>query len=1821
MKKCLWLLLVCLAYTIATQAQPYGNEWINYSKTYYKLKVGQEGLYRIPFSTLSAEGLGSNAGSSFKMFTRGQEIPIYVSNNGTLSTNDYIEFIGEINDGSYDTQLYAESDWQLNPHRSMFSDTSTYYLVVDATGTPKRYLNTSNDVSSPPVAPETFFIHKLTNSYVETHVQGKPFRIAGVNHHYPDFEEGEGFASNAFGYTATPPDYLRNFNLSTPARYTGAGAPNGYLETRLVGRNDIFEKVIDHFVQIEVNGTAYAIAAYRAYDQIVVADSIFPASFTGNTTTITARVLVDSTDLSNIPEDANSMSFIRFSYPRRFDFDNANRFMFTLANSQQKYLEIENFNGGSSFVLYDMTNRLRIIPVFADGKYKVLLPAGTNPALPRKLYIASTSSPCNLGNCSFPCVPSQCATWSVGDLTPRQFTNFGTAANQGNYIMISHPTLRTGATDRVLAFANYRESIAGGGYNVVLADIEELYDQFGYGIPKHPLAIRHFIDYAFNVWASDPQYLFLVGKSVRYSATRTFPAAHNACLIPSWGDPASDNMLSATGNNDYYQRLATGRISALTPSEVKAYYDKVVEYESEAPCTLNDRAWTKRFAHIASGWYPDETSQFQAITAQYKEICEDDISLGATVSDFSYTNTAIPPLDVNFTNEFNNGLAMVSLVGHSVGSDAWNFGISPDPNTYTNNGKYPFMLTGSCFVGNIHEFSPSTPHPAMGEKYTLIADKGAIGYMATVQFGIPIYLEDFGVNLYQQFSNLNYNEPMGLCMLNSLHNLYTNDVASIDYQGRKVTTQEYTLMGDPAVVLVSSYEQPEYTLSDNATYNDIHVFAMPSNVEITSNPGNVPGGTTSLNFVITVHNLGQAVAQNFAIRINRQNGATSEQAAIATGLAAPFGESTYTINVPINSGTMSGSNTFTVAVDANSNIAESCEDNNTASVQLIIQDCVPPTVAFNAAIPTQYCTNTAATTLSATPTGGTFFLNGIALAGSSFDPDNANIGANTLSYQYTDGNNCLGQATLNINVSQAPSTQINASTLAICLDETLTISPQNYSSGATYNWNGFGGGTATPTGNPEQYQLSWTTPGTKTITLDASANNCTSTATTITVQVSAPLATPTISCGTTTTNSVTFNWTAVAGASGYILNLNGNLINLPATDLSYTANGLGLGETATLSLIAQGNAPCGNSNTSLQQACTAQNCESITPVINNIETIYCINQSAFALQASPAGGSFLVDGAVATQFNPATLGAGSHTVEYQVTVNGTCQYASQVYQVTIYALPEQPVISGNNLFCQGESTTLSVADGYSTYNWGGGDNGTSITVTNSGTYGVTVTNQGGLGCSASDAIDVAELPEPELNINAPNNGIVCNGTPINLSATLGYTYQWTDQVGTTLGSSSSISVINGGVYTVNIVDNNGCTASEQITVTENTITPLAVLVNGATASTTNTICGNSAVLDAGSGYATYAWSTGATTQSITVSEEAAYNVVVTNENGCSDNAALVIIFGSELSVDIDNGDGTICNGETLTLDAGNYAAYLWNDGSTGQTLSVSASGTYSVTVTNADGCSGSNNVAVIADAGATPEAEFAIASTGLCVGENLQLTNQSLNASSSSWIITNTTTGNVLTSSDTNPNITLSEAGLYSIRLVVQSTCSGATDELIRTESITVSNGPDINIIANFDQICPGDEITLESSGTANIAVAWLIGTTVVGNQPSLTDDPMASTVYTLTATDEFGCLASDTTEVIVAESCELPTVITPNGDGYNDTWKIPQANLANIEIDVEIYNRWGQLVYNQSSYSNGNGFDGTNNDGSELTHGTYYFVIRFSDNTEPLAGNLTIVR
>jgi hypothetical protein len=148
MKKLYSIIFVLFAWSAT--AQQYGNEWIDYSKTYYKFKILNKGICRISQTALSNAGIPANSliGSYFKLYRNGEEIPLYVTTNGQFSLNDYIEFLGVGNDGKVDTKLYKNSMHQPHDKRNLLADSSTYFLTIEPFQNNLRFENQVNNIPS-----------------------------------------------------------------------------------------------------------------------------------------------------------------------------------------------------------------------------------------------------------------------------------------------------------------------------------------------------------------------------------------------------------------------------------------------------------------------------------------------------------------------------------------------------------------------------------------------------------------------------------------------------------------------------------------------------------------------------------------------------------------------------------------------------------------------------------------------------------------------------------------------------------------------------------------------------------------------------------------------------------------------------------------------------------------------------------------------------------------------------------------------------------------------------------------------------------------------------------------------------------------------------------------------------------------------------------------------------------------------------------------------------------------------------------------------------------------------------------------------------------------------------------------------------------------------------------------------------------------------------------------------------------------------------------------------------------------------------------------
>ncbi|HEY0730937.1 MAG TPA: hypothetical protein VGD33_00860, partial [Chitinophagaceae bacterium] len=481
MKKLLLSLLILCG--LVAQSQVYNNEWIDYSKTYYKFKSPKTGLHRISQATLVAAGLGSVPAEHFQLWRNGVEVPLYTTvATGVFSGSDYIEFWGEMNDGRADKALYRQAGYQLNDKYSLATDSATYFLTVNPTGNSKRLVTTPNNVSGTSLLPEPYFMYTAGKYYKDRLNPG--FAVDVEEYLYSSsYDAGEGWTSVQIGHNGSLSFTFNNLYL-----YSGGPAPG---------------------FKISVSGNGICARRYRVTingDSIIEKSVSFFNHRTDSTAFLSSTLATDVANVIvyNVYDSGNSnknrmvVHKYEMVYPRQFNFGGASNFEFSLpASAAGNYLEIANFNyGGGSVmpVLYDITNGKRYVAEVSGGVVKVVLEGS---ATERKLLLVNEE----LSN-----------TTTITTLQSRTFTDYSLAQNQGDYLIISHPMLYNGSTGNpVEDYRVYRSSANGGSYNAKVYNIDDITDQFGFGILKNPLGLRNFIWFARNTFTVAPKHVFLIG--------------------------------------------------------------------------------------------------------------------------------------------------------------------------------------------------------------------------------------------------------------------------------------------------------------------------------------------------------------------------------------------------------------------------------------------------------------------------------------------------------------------------------------------------------------------------------------------------------------------------------------------------------------------------------------------------------------------------------------------------------------------------------------------------------------------------------------------------------------------------------------------------------------------------------------------------------------------------------------------------------------------------------------------------------------------------------------------------------------------------------------------------------------------------------------------------------------------------------------------------------------------------------------------------------------------------------------------------------------
>lgn len=548
--------------------------------------------------------------------------------------------------------------------------------------------------------------------------------------------------------------------------------------------------------------------------------------------------------------------------------------------------------------------------------------------------------------------------------------------------------------------------------------------------------------------------------------------------------------------------------------------------------------------------------------------------------------------------------------------------------------------------------------------------------------------------------------------------------------------------------------------------------------------------------------------------------------------------------------------------------------------------------------------------------------------------------------------------------------------------------------------------------------------------------------------------------------------------------------------------------------------------------------------------------------------------------------------------------------LNIYVRPTPEVYIGlSDTVCDQTTVLLDAGsgDGYS-YLWQDNSIEQTFTVTESGTYWVEVLNLE--GCSRRDSVDLVFSNSPAA-INILTNGedvteaVICAGNILTLSggSNPGGVYYWVSPTDTLTTSSSSIviddvSMSDGGQYGLFYILN-GCPSETDLvnlSIEESPVFSFAF-------SDTSICGGTSLVLDASSGGSVnYTWSNGSNGNTLNVTASGVYWVELENENGCSTYDTVTVALLPRPETPIISGDTTLCGEQALALSSNqqNGVVYTWNTPAgqaAGGTLNLSSpqAGVYTLSA-SLDGCESAITDQVTVSLFAEPVFSLGDDET-ICAGAQLSLSGPA-EMLSYDW-----------SNGSSNQSIVVS-GGTYTLTITDNNGCT-------YEDAIVVSEGGPIAAFTSDPTTGAQSGSTIvftDASTGAPISWSWDFGDNTGANTQNTSHAyaTQGEVTVILTVTDAAGCIDTTSRKYLIANSVAVPNSFTPNGDGFNDFFVV-KGLAAFPESSLNIFNRWGNEVFNTTDYNN-------NWSGEDVPDGVYFYILKLS-NGETLTGDVTLKR
>ena len=797
---------------------------------------------------------------------------------------------------------------------------------------------------------------------------------------------------------------------------------------------------------------------------------------------------------------------------------------------------------------------------------------------------------------------------------------------------------------------------------------------------------------------------------------------------------------------------------------------------------------------------------------------------------------------------------------------------------------------------------------------------------------------------------------------------------------------------------------------------------------------------------------------------------------------------------------------------------------------------------------------------SASGTGGTTVYS-FAWSNGATTAIATNLSAGTYIVTITDANGCFD-------------------TTSVLVTEPLPISLTTTSSNVLCFGAANGTGSVVATGGTSPYTYLWSTgntlstatnlsPGTYGITV-TDANGCTATTSVTITQPVLLVATAVVDSNVTCNsgNNGQASASGVGGTAPYSFTWSNGNITASATGLiagSYTVT------------ITDVNGCTSTSNITITEPTPLVITGTIT---NNVSCFGGTNGSASVIASGGTSPYSYLWSNGSTNTSITNLAAGTYTIT-ATDANGCTDTTSVVITEPTLLIASTAVTT--NVSCNGGNDGAAAALGVGgtapyTYAWSNGATTSSITGLSAGTYTVTITDAN--GCTDDEPVTITE-PTPISVSTVLVNNVSCNGGSDGVATIFGsggsapYSFAWSN------GSTNAVAAgLSAGTYIVTLTDFNGCTDTASITITE----PASLIASAS--SLNNALCSGSnsgtALASALGGTApySYSWSNGTSMDTAINLSAGTYFVTITDANGCFDSASVTILEPSAVVANAILISDAACNGTSTGSAEGDPTGgtapytYLWSNGAGTDTINNLSAGSYFLTVTDANGCTGTDTVVI------SEPAALVIAVDSI--------NDVSCNAGNDGFITTTTSGGTapysyLWNNAATTDSISGLIAGSYTVTVTDANGCTAAINPIVQEPSVLNSSifVSDVNCNGGND----GYAIANGNGGTAPYTYAWITGSAIDST------GGLSIGSYIVTITDDNGCIVIDT--AVISEPISLIASIVST-DSVNCAGDSTGSAIAGAVGGTMPYNfAWSALV-------------GTANDSllSSIPAGTYTVTI-----------------